>query len=67
VFLREGYAGYVTPCRVLVVVLITFFLSSVSGLEFLLFDGDTGSLLKLQWGALGLYVLQGAGLLAPAE
>jgi hypothetical protein len=38
VFLREGYAGYFTPCRVLVVVLIIF-LSTVRGLEFLLLGG----------------------------
>jgi hypothetical protein len=67
VILREEYTGYVTPCRVLVVVPITSFLSSVRGLEFLLFDGGTGALLQLQWGALGLCVLWGAGLLAPAE
>jgi hypothetical protein len=39
VFLREGYAGYVTPCGFLVVVPITFFFSSARELEFLLFDG----------------------------
>jgi hypothetical protein len=45
VFLKEGYAGYVTPCRVLVVVLITSFLSPVRGLEFLLFEEGAGVLL----------------------
>jgi hypothetical protein len=39
VFLREGYAEYVTACRVLVVALVASFLPSVRGLEFLLFDG----------------------------
>jgi hypothetical protein len=38
VFLEEGYAGYVTSCRVLVVPIASF-LSSGKGLEFLLFDG----------------------------
>jgi hypothetical protein len=57
VFLREQYVGYVTLCRVLVVVQITSFLSSVRELEFLLFDGDTGALLQLQGGALGVCVL----------
>jgi hypothetical protein len=41
VFLREGCAENVTPCRVLVVVQTTSFLPSVSGLEFPLFDGDS--------------------------
>jgi hypothetical protein len=45
VLLREGYAGYVTTCRVLVVVLIVSFLPLVRGLEFLLFDGSSGALL----------------------
>jgi hypothetical protein len=31
VFLREGYSGYVALCKVLVMVLITSFLSSVRG------------------------------------
>jgi hypothetical protein len=61
VFLREGYAEYITPCRALVVVLITSFLSSARGLEFLLFDGGTGALLQSQWEALGLCALQGWG------
>jgi hypothetical protein len=39
VFLREGYAGYVTPWRVLVLVLITSFLSSARELDFVLFMG----------------------------
>jgi hypothetical protein len=39
VFLREGYAGYVTPWRVQVLVLITTFLSSARELEFVLFMG----------------------------
>jgi hypothetical protein len=59
VFLREGYAGYVTLLRVLVVVLITSFLSSVGRLELLLFGGGTGALLQLQWGALCLCTLWG--------
>jgi hypothetical protein len=46
VFLREGYAGYVTPCKVLIVVLITSFLPSLRGLEFSLFDGDAETLLS---------------------
>jgi hypothetical protein len=54
VFLRERYTGYIIPCRVLVVVLITTFLLSVRGLEFLLFDGGAGALLQLQWGRAGL-------------
>jgi hypothetical protein len=37
VFLREGYAGYLTPCTVPVVVQITSFLSSARRLEFPLF------------------------------
>jgi hypothetical protein len=45
VFLRKGFAGYVTPCSVLVVVPISSFLPSVRGLEFLLFDGGTGAFL----------------------
>jgi hypothetical protein len=40
VFLREGYAGNVTSCRV--IVQITSFLSSVRGLELQLFDGAHG-------------------------
>jgi hypothetical protein len=48
-FLREGYACYVTPCRILVVVLITSFLSSVRGLEFLFYDGGTEAFLQ-SWG-----------------
>jgi hypothetical protein len=48
VFLREGYAEYVTPCRVRVVVTITSFLSSVRGLEFPFFDGGTRALLQLR-------------------
>jgi hypothetical protein len=39
VFLSGRYAGYVTPCRVLVVVSIASFFPSVRRLEFLLFDG----------------------------
>jgi hypothetical protein len=46
VFLREGYAGYATPCRVFAVLLITSFLSSVKKLEFLLFDVGAGTFLK---------------------
>jgi hypothetical protein len=41
IFLREGYAGNVIPCGVLVVVQITSFLPSAKGLEFLLFDGGS--------------------------
>jgi hypothetical protein len=50
VFLRQGYAGYVTPCRVLVGVAIASFLPSVRRLEFSLFDGGLGALLQSQWG-----------------
>jgi hypothetical protein len=67
VFLRDGYAGYVTSCRVLVVLQITSFLSSVMGLEFLPFDGGIRALLQSQFGMLGLYALLAAALLAPAE
>jgi hypothetical protein len=42
VFLRDGYAGYATPCRVLVVVHITSFLPSGRVLRFLLFVGGIG-------------------------
>jgi hypothetical protein len=41
-FLREGYVGCVTPCRILVVVPITSFLPSVRRLEFLFFGGLQG-------------------------
>jgi hypothetical protein len=67
VFLRQGYAGYVTPSKVLVVVPITCSLASVMGLKLLLFEGGAGTLLQLQRGVLGLCVLWDAGLLAPAE
>jgi hypothetical protein len=50
-FLREGYTGYVTLCRILVM-LITFFLFSVRGLDLLPFGGVAGALLQLQWGVL---------------
>jgi hypothetical protein len=66
VFLREGCAGYITPCRVLVVVPITSFLPSVKGLELLLFNGGTMALLQSQWGALDLYAVWGVGLLVAA-
>jgi hypothetical protein len=66
IFLREGFAGYFTPCRILVV-LITSFLLSVRVMEFLLFDGGVGTLLLLQWGALGVCALWGVCLLASAE
>jgi hypothetical protein len=66
-FIREGYAGNITPYRVLVVVQFISFLPLVRGLEFVLFDGNTGTLLQSQWGVLGLCALWGAGLLAPAE
>jgi hypothetical protein len=66
-FLRKGYAGNVTPVRVLVLMLITSFLPSVKGLEFLLFDVDVESLLQSQWGVLGLCALREAGLLASAD
>jgi hypothetical protein len=59
VVLREEYAGYVAPDRVLVVVSIASFLPSVRGLEFPLFDGGTGALLQSQWRALGLCALWG--------
>jgi hypothetical protein len=42
VFVREGHAGYITPCRVLVVVPIASFLPSVKGLEFPLLIGVQG-------------------------
>jgi hypothetical protein len=67
VFLQEGVLGYVTSCRVLVVLPIISFLPSVSGLEFSFFDGDAGALLQSQLGVLCLYALWEAGLLAPAE
>jgi hypothetical protein len=57
VFLREGYAGYVTSCCVLVVVLITSFLPSVRWLEFPFFNGGTGALLQSQRGVLDLCAL----------
>jgi hypothetical protein len=63
----EGYAGNVTPCRVLVVVQITSFLPSARGLEFLLFDGGVGTLLKSLWEMLDLCALSEAGVLAPEE
>jgi hypothetical protein len=44
--LREGYAGYVTDCRVLVVVPIASFLPSVRGMEFPLFEEGVGTLLQ---------------------
>jgi hypothetical protein len=56
VFLRERYAGYIIPCRVLVVVQITIFLSSVRGLECLIFYGSAGALLQSQFGVLSLCV-----------
>jgi hypothetical protein len=67
VFVREGYAGYVALCRVLIVVLITTFLFSARGLDFQLFDGGIRALLQSQLGALGLCALWAAGFLAPAE
>jgi hypothetical protein len=67
VFLRERYAGNVTPCSVLVVLQITSFLPSARRVEFLLFDWGTGTLLQSQRGVLGLCALWEAGLLAPAE
>jgi hypothetical protein len=45
VFLREEYAGNVTPYRVLVVVQITSFLPTARGLEFPPFDWGAGILL----------------------
>jgi hypothetical protein len=50
VFLREGCAGYITPCRVLVVVPITSFLPSVRRLEeeILLLNQGSGVLLQVQ-------------------
>jgi hypothetical protein len=65
VFLREGYAGNVSFCRVLVVVQITSSLLSVRDLELLLFVGGVAILPWSQWEALGLCALQEAGLLAP--
>jgi hypothetical protein len=49
-FLREEYAGYVTPCSVLVVVPITSFLPSVRRLEeeILLLNQGSGVLLQVQ-------------------
>jgi hypothetical protein len=67
VFHREGCAGNVTLCRVLVVVLITSLLPSVRRLKFPLFDGGAEAHMQLQWGALGLCALWMAGLLASAE
>jgi hypothetical protein len=57
VFLREGYAGNITPCRVLVVVQITSFFPLVRNLAFLLFDGSEWTLPQSQWGSLGLCAL----------
>jgi hypothetical protein len=62
VFLREGYAGYVVPCRILVMLWITSFLPSVRRLEFPLFDEGAGALLQSPWGVLGLCALWRAGL-----
>jgi hypothetical protein len=45
VLLIEGYAGYITPCRIFAVVPISPFISSVRGMEFLFFEGGTGVLL----------------------
>jgi hypothetical protein len=45
VFLREDYAGNITPCRVPAVVQITSFLPSVRELGFQIFDGGVGTLL----------------------
>jgi hypothetical protein len=50
VFLRKWYAEFITLYRVLVVVMITSFVSSVRGLEFLFFDGSAGVLLQSEWG-----------------
>jgi hypothetical protein len=57
VFLREEYAGNITPCRVLVVEQITSFPPSMIELGFPLFDEEVGTLLWSQWGVLGLYAL----------
>jgi hypothetical protein len=62
IFLREGYDGKVTSCRVQIVVKITCFLPSVRGLKFLLFDGGAGTFLQSQWGVFGLCALWEAGL-----
>jgi hypothetical protein len=59
VFLREGYAGYITPYRVVVVVIMISFLSTAYGLEFLLFDGVAGTLLQLQCSAGSLCTVRG--------
>jgi hypothetical protein len=64
VFLREGYAGYVGPCLVLVLQIASF-LPSVRGLEFVLFDGSRALLQSQE--ALSLCALWRAGLLAPVE
>jgi hypothetical protein len=66
-FPQSGYAGNVTPSRVLVVVRITSFLPSVRGLEFLHFDRGVGIVLQSQWGMLSLCALWEAGILIPAE
>jgi hypothetical protein len=58
-FPQRGYTGNVTFSRVLVVVLITSFLPSVRGLEFLLLDGGMGTLQKSYWGMLSLCALWG--------
>jgi hypothetical protein len=47
--------------------LITFFLSSIRELVFLLFDGGAEALLQLLREVLSLCALQVAGILAPAE
>jgi hypothetical protein len=67
VFLREGYAVYVTSHGVLVVVSITSFLLSARRLEFLLFDRGTGALLQSQGECWVLVHCGGAVFLAPAE
>jgi hypothetical protein len=66
VFLREWYVGYVTPCRVLVVVLITSFLPSVRGLSSCSLMRAQGLFCSLS-GEHWVSVHCGAGLLAPAE
>jgi hypothetical protein len=53
VLLREGYAGYIAPCWILVVLQITSFLPSVRELEFLLFDGSPGGSSAIMVGGTG--------------
>jgi hypothetical protein len=67
VFLREGYAGYVASCTVLVVLQIASFLPSVRVLEFQLFDGSVGGSSAVTVGTTGILCTMEAGLPALIE